>query len=183
MKNKNSYKKKLLIFEIVGFIFNSLAAAGLHFLFEASGKELFTALFASVNESVWEHIKIFTVPYVVWAFIEIFCLKIPFRRFVCSKVFGLYSMVILIPAFFYTYTGIFGRNIAAVDIISGFLITLLAYYISFGLITKAPFIERYYTLCLILFAIYCVCTSFFTFAPPKINLFRDPITGTSGIPQ
>ncbi len=175
-------QRLLLRFEIAGFVFNCAAAAVLHFLFEWSGEELFTALFSAVNESVWEHLKIFSIPYVVWAFVEVFCVGVPFKRLAVSKVFGLYVMIITIPVFFYTYTGIVGNNIAIIDIISGFAITALAYLVSYRLITRATFIDRYFALAAFLFAVYCVMTAFFTLAPPQLGLFKDPQTGGYGLP-
>ena len=174
-------RKRLFKLEIAGAVFNALAASVLHFLYEWSGKELFTALFSAVNESVWEHLKIFSIPYVVWGFVEVFCAGIPFRRLAPAKVFGLYAMITAIPVFFYTYTGILGKNIAIVDIISGFAITALAYYISYQLAAEAPFLEKYFTAAAVMFGIYCVMTAFFTFAPPQLNLFRDPMSGKYGL--
>lgn len=179
MSKKND--TRFLHFEIFGFIFNSAAAVVLHFLYEWSGKELFTALFSAVNESVWEHMKIFSLPYVVWGFAEVFCAGVPFKRLAVSKVCGLYVMIITIPVFFYTYTGIIGKNILIVDILSGFVITALSYRVSYRLVSGAPYINRYFTAAMILFAVYCAAVAFFTFAPPEIGLFRDPITGGIGV--
>ncbi len=171
----------LLFFEITGFIFNIFTAIVLHFLYQWSDKELFTALFSAVNESVWEHIKIFTLPYVVWGFAELFCLPVTFRRLIVSKVAGLYFIIITIPAFFYTFIFFAGKNITIIDIISGFVITALSYVISYCLISRLKYVDRYYRASLALFVLYCVCIAFFTFAPPKSALFRDPITGTFGL--
>ncbi len=179
----NKTRKRFFRYEMSGFFFTSAAAAILHFLYEWSGKELLTALFSAVNESVWEHLKIFSLPYVVWGFVEIFCAGVPFKRLAASKVIGLYFMIITIPVFFYTYTGIFGKNVAAVDIISGFAITALSFVVSYRLTTAAPYIERYFTKAMLLFALYCTMTAFFTFAPPRIDLFKDPQTGGYGLDQ
>lgn len=175
-------KRGFICWETAGFIFTSVAATVLHFLYEWSGEELYTALFSAVNESVWEHIKIFSLPYVIWGFVEIFCSGIPFRRLMPSKVFGLYTMITVIPVFFYTYTGIFGKNIAIVDILSGFAITALSYYVSYRLAVYAPFIDKYFKLAAVLFAIYAAALAFFTFAPPRIPLFQDPVSGEYGLP-
>lgn len=170
-------KRRLFIFEIVGAVFTAVMATVLHFLYEWSGRELFTALFSAVNESVWEHMKIFSLPYVVWGFVELFCIRLPFRRFAAAKVIGLYVMLITMPTFFYTYSGIIGSNIAVIDIASGYAITALAFYVSYRLTAYAPRIDRYFTAAMVLFALYCVMIAFFTFAPPDLNIFKSPGSG------
>ena len=62
-----SSRKTLFWFEVSGAVFVSIAAVVLHFLYEWSGGEIWTTLFSAVNESVWEHLKIFSLPYVFWA--------------------------------------------------------------------------------------------------------------------
>lgn len=174
-------RKTLFKLEVSGVVFVSAAAVVLHFLFEWSGKPLWSTLFSAINESVWEHIKIFTLPYVVWSFIELCWVRAPFRKFVSAKVLSLYFMLLFIPAFYYTYTGIYGKNITIVDILSGFIITAITFKVSYYMICELPCIERYYKLSLVLFAIYYVMIACFTYIPPKWNLFKDPLTGEYGL--
>ncbi len=168
-------------FEICGAVFVSIAASVLHFLYEWSGEEVWASLFSAVNESVWEHIKIFSIPYVVWAFVELCCIRIPFKRFVSGKVLSLYFMLIAMPVFFYAYSGIIGTNIAIVDILSGFAITVLTFVLSYKMIVKAPFIEKYFVLSIFLMVIYYFMIGYFSYVPPKIDLFKDPVSGNYGL--
>ena len=176
-----STRKTLFKLEVSGAVFVSIAAVVLHFLYEWSGEEVWASLFSAVNESVWEHVKIFTIPYVFWAFVELCCVRVPFRKFVSAKVLSLYFMLISIPVFFYTYTGIFGKNIALVDILSGFAFTVMTFILSYRMIVNAPCIERYFKLSLVLIVLYYVMISFFTYTPPRLEIFRDPISGGFGI--
>ena len=156
-------------FEICGAVFVSIAASVLHFLYEWSGEEVWASLFSAVNESVWEHIKIFSIPYVVWAFVELCCIRIPFKRFVSGKVLSLYFMLIAMPVFFYAY------------ILSGFAITVLTFVLSYKMIVKAPFIEKYFVLSIFLIVIYYFMIGYFSYVPPKIDLFKDPVSGNYGL--
>ena len=180
--NKNA-RKKLLHFEAAGFVFNVLAAAALHFIYELSGNALYAAIFCSVNESVWEHMKIFSIPYVVWGFVEVFCSGVSFKRLAVAKVCGLCVITALIPVLFYTYTGILGRNIAVLDIICGVAAAALAYFASFRTAASAPCPGRWFAAASLVFALYCAATVFFTFAPPQIGIFRDPVSGGYGLPS
>lgn len=179
----DSTRKSFLWLEISGAVFVSVAAVILHFLYEWSGNEFWATIFSAVNESIWEHLKIFSIPYVFWAFVELCCIRLPFKKFVSAKVLSLYFLLLSIPIFYYTYTGLYGRNIALVDILSGFVFTALTFVVSYRMVINAPCIERYYKLSLLLLVIYCVMISYFTFLPPRLELFRDPVSGGYGIPM
>ena len=177
-----STRKLLLKLEISGAVFVSIVAVILHFLYDISGRQMWAAVFYSVNESIWEHIKIFTLPYVLWGFVELCCVRVSFRRFFTAKVIGLYFLLTAIPGFYYTYTFLIGRSIIWIDVSCGFVFTAIAFVISYRLIAYAPVIEKYYKLCVILLFVYYLMMGYFTFIPPQLELFRDPITGDYGLP-
>lgn len=176
-----STRKTFFKLEVSGAVFVSIAAVILHFLYEWSGNEIWSTLFSAVNESVWEHMKIFSVPYVIWAFVELCWVRLPFKKFVSAKVLSLYFMLIAIPAFFYTYTGIFGRSVALIDILSGFAFTVMTFILSYRMIVEMPCIEKYFKLSLFLLALYYVMISFFTYSPPRWGIFKDPVSGMYGL--
>lgn len=179
---KYDIQKSLLKMEIWGVVFVFFAAVLLHYIYDWSGQATWAVLFSAVNESVWEHLKIFSLPYVIWGFIELACIRLPFKKFVVAKTVGLYFLLFSIPIFFYTYTYFVGHSIVIVDIASGLVFTILSFYISYKLITSAPFLERYYVPALILLAAYYFMFAYFTVIPPKLPLFKDPITGGYGVP-
>lgn len=55
-------QKKLNFFTKLGFLLTALAGTFLHFLYGLTGKTLWTGLFSSINESVWEHMKLVFFP-------------------------------------------------------------------------------------------------------------------------
>ncbi len=63
-------KKQILIWEIIGVITIIMLGGPLHFLFEASGYWRPVALIAAVNESIWEHMKMFFWPGLLFASIQ-----------------------------------------------------------------------------------------------------------------
>ncbi len=177
-----STRKILFILEISGAVFVSVCAIVLHFLYDISGNAIWAAVFSAVNESIWEHIKIFTIPYVLWGLVELCWVRVPFKRFLSAKVISLYFLLLTIPIFYYTYTFLIGRNIPAVDISSGFVFTAITFVISYKMIVYAPYIQKYYKPSVILLVIYYLMIGYFTFIPPKLELFRDPVTNTYGLP-
>ncbi len=176
-------QRTFLKMERWGVFFVYLCAVILHFIFDWSKGSVLASLFGAVNESTWEHIKIFAFPYAVWSLIELLCIRtLEFRKFVAAKTLSLYFLIFSIPAFFYTYSSIIGKNIAIVDILSGLLLTIMTFYISYTLKTKCENIGRYYRISLFLLCIYYIAHFFLTALPPHFFLFKDPITGGYGIP-
>ncbi|MEE0264599.1 MAG: DUF6512 family protein [Acutalibacteraceae bacterium] len=167
--------------EIWGVFFVFISGTLLHFFYQWSNGSALAVLFGAVNESVWEHIKIFAVPYVVWSIMEL-AFSIPyFRQFVVAKVFGLYLLTALIISFFYLYTTILGTHILIVDIISVFIWIAAAHFFSYRVTTSEKDLRYLFPLCLGLLFLFMVMFFCFTAAPPHIELFKDPITGMYGI--
>lgn len=173
--------KKIFKYEIIGFIFVAILGTLNHFLFEWLNESTIIALFCPVNESVFEHLKMLFFPFTIWTIAEYFILGKPFNFF-SSKIIGVISGLIFIVTFFYTYSGIIGKNTLFMDIISFLLGILLSYFISYIMLTN-PKYESNYTeiISIILFIIISLIFFVFTFYPPFIPLFKDMTTNTYGI--
>lgn len=178
---KRDTKAEFLRMERFGTVFVFAAAVLLHFIYDISGHQAWSVIFGAVNESVWEHIKIFALPYVIWSFIELFCIRLPFKRFVVTKTATLYLIMIAIPLLYYAYTAALGTGYLWVDILISVLVTVLAFFCSYKIMTEVKNIEKFYPLALFMLAVYYIMFAFFTAAPPKIFLFQDPVTGVYGI--
>ncbi len=158
-------------------------ASFLHFLYDLTGRSVLGALLGSVNESVWEHLKIFAIAYLVWAAVELLWAKPTFKAFVWAKAVGVYSLCILISGFFYLYTGLLGRSVLAVDLASGLIFSFLAHLISCKLATaEGNHGQFFYTGIMLLFLMFVMILCF-TYYPPEADLFKDPVTGTFGVPS
>ena len=101
-------KKPFVFWQIIGFVFVSVAGTLLHFLYDWTGKSVLAGLFSAVNESIWEHMKLLYVPMVIFAVFESLFLKERVENFWCIKLFGILSGLAGIPIMYYTYTGILG---------------------------------------------------------------------------
>ena len=95
-------RERVKRYESIGALVVILASVLFHFLYEWTGIGLIGAI-SPVNESVWEHTKIVVVPYLLYAVLEFFLLKIrDFRQFVVAKAAGAWSIVLFMISFFYT---------------------------------------------------------------------------------
>ena len=172
--------KNLSIVCLTGLTFTAVLGTLLHFVYAWTNNIAF-APFSAVNESTWEHIKILFFPMLIFALVQ--------AKFVAGKVTGfwqikLYSIlfgILLLPVLFYTLGGVFGKTPDWVNISIFFLSAFLAYALEYylfkvGYSPKLPAVVAIITL-----AVIGLAFAIFTFLPPQIPLFKDPISGGYGI--
>lgn len=175
--NKTLFKR----LETIGGIVVFAIASFLHYLYDITDASVIGTLFGAVNESVWEHLKIFALAYIIWAAVELLWAKPPVKEFVSAKAVGLYSLCIFIALFFYTYTFFTGRPFLAVDLTSALVFSFLAHYISYKLtLSEKNKGQYFYTSVMLLFLADIMILSF-TYYPPKCPLFQDYVTGLYGV--
>ena len=168
--------KNILKWQIVGLVFTVVLGSLLHFVYDWSGKSIFVAPFSAVNESTWEHMKLFFIPAFIFAFIQSFFLSNTYDNFWVVKLIGILFGLVLIPVLFYTYNGAFGKSPDWLNILFFILATTCAYLIELLLFTT---VTRFSNLSVFSFILLCgIAFTFviFTFFPPKFPIFKDPIT-------
>lgn len=173
-------KRNISLWQFVGFSVTSLLGTLLHFLYEWSRESILAAPFSGVNESTWEHMKLLYFPLFAFAIIQSFFFK-EYDNFWCVKLRGILLGLILIPVIFYTYNGIFGKSPDWVNIGIFFVTAAVTFIIEARMFKKEnttcnPSKPAFVTICLIgiLFII-------FTFFPPRLPIFEDPVEGGYGI--
>lgn len=175
MKNQ----KILLKYQIFSVIFTFIFGTLLHFTYEWSNQNLVVSLFSAVNESTWEHLKLLFFPMLVTTIIGYFYIGKEYSNFLCAKVIGIILSMLFIIVFFYTYTRIIGTNFAVLDIGSFFVAVLLGEYLAYKImLSNFTCNNKIASICLILLLLSFMI---FTYYPPKIGLFKDPITNNYGI--
>ena len=174
-------ERKFKTLETVGVFVVYLLASLLHFVYDLSNGSTLSILFGSVNESVWEHIKIFAVGFVVWSLIEILWIKPPFKKFVTAKTISLYFLSLSIILFFYSYNLFTKEPILIIDLLSSFIFVALSQFISYKLTISDNDIADFFAVTVLLLMTYFVMFFSFTVFPPKVDLFKDPVTGMYGI--
>lgn len=167
----------------LGAIFVLLAGTELHFFYEQSGGHVLSILFGAVNESTWEHIKVFLAPYVVWSILELAHLRPNFKAFVVGKVVGLYIFPLGIITLFYSYTALTGDNLLFADILISIIVCFTAQFVSFRIYMLDAKAAKWFTPAIAALILMAVMYFSFTAVPPMAELFRDPTTGKYGIPD
>ena len=172
-------KRTVWLWELLGFAVTSFLGTILHFMYEWLGEAVWIAPFSGVNESTWEHMKLLFWPMLLFAAVQSFFFR-DYGSFACVKLRGTLVGLALIPTLFYLYNGVIGTSPDFVNIAIFFVSAGIAYIyeakeLKIGTPCKAP--ERVWGVLCFIALLFMV----FTFYPPHLEIFRDPITGGYGI--
>jgi len=172
---------KILRLSVGGAAFGVLLGSLLHFTYQVSGRLTAVALFSAVNESPWEHLKLYFFPVVLYIGVEWFAVENQ-AALLFAKLVQILAGMVFIEAFFYTYTGALGIESVWVDILSFVVAMALGYALSYRLVANGvagrfPAWLSGASIALVL--LFFITT---TFAPPHIPLFRDSNTASYGVP-
>ena len=172
MKIKNWFIIVVLVCLVLGTL--------LHFTYEWSGEDKIVAIYSAVNESIWEHLKLVFYPMTIMAIIGTFVIKKQKNNYWAGQAIGILTAMTFITVFFYTYTGIIGKNFAILDIASFIVAILLGEYVTYKIITSE---KKYDMEKISIVLIIALFLSFlvYTYNPPKIQYFKDPINGSYGV--
>lgn len=173
-------ERRFLRMEQIGFGVCLVLGVLLHFVYEWSGGSPAVALIAPVNESLWEHGKLYTVPVVLWAVVEAVRLKIPVCHLLFAKTAALYTMIFGTFGFYYMYTALLGRNVDWINIASYVLFLAIGCVLSYRL-TVSGWGQRWCVAAAFALALLVMLQLRWTTDPPRRDLFRDPRTGTFGL--
>lgn len=165
--------KRLTRYMIIGSVFVSIFGTLSHFFYEWSDNSIIVGLFSPVNESTWEHMKLLFFPMLLFSIWAIPRLKSDYPCIASSLLSGILLGTALIPVIFYTYTGLLGYNLLALDISTFILSVIIAFYTAYRLTTSCR-MQKYSQMLCVAICIVMVCFVLFTFWTPDIGLFASP---------
>lgn len=177
-------QRKVLRWEIGEFIFLSILGTSLHFVYEWSQKNPVVAAFSPINESTWEHLKLLFYPVLLFTILESFVLIKSSReksRKKREEIFCLWVVkgravllgLLFIVIFFYTYSGVLGKNYAWLDIGSFYVSALLVCIASYRAYIR--YLKQKICRCqwyLGIWFLFLICFVWFTYQPPKLGIFQ-----------
>ncbi|MBQ5833371.1 MAG: hypothetical protein IIW36_01040, partial [Clostridia bacterium] len=101
--------------------------------------------------------------------------------FWCVKLRGILLGISLIPVLFYTYNGVIGKSPDWINIAIFFLTAAIAYLYETRLFFAEALRCRSPKGRIVLLVLIACLFVVFTFFPPKLGIFKDPLTGIYGI--
>lgn len=174
-------KNVILRYELFGMLFVSILGGLLHFTFEMSGFNPVVGIFSAVNESVWEHLKLGFWPIILLTIMEYFLIKKQANNFFLGKATSALAIIIIIPVIFYSYTIFTGESIFLIDILSFFFAVIIGQILSYKILTYNQLSKKSEWISMAVLIILAILFVAFTFYPPHLPLFQDPICGGYGI--
>ena len=163
----------------ISIVVISLVGTLAHFVYDWAHENKVLGLFAAVNESTWEHIKIALTASFLWGICDGYLYGIEPNYF-CAKLFSLLILAAFIPCAFYAYRRFTAKSILALDIAIFYIAIILSQFTFYGILNLPPMYYIFqYISCLGLF-VFFGCYMTLTLDPIKNFLFKDPINGRYG---
>jgi hypothetical protein len=158
-----------------------LAATLFHFIYSLTGKLFIVGLFAPVNESVFEHMKMVTLPILLWWSLFYLFRKNSLNADVWfgAALSTMVVAVITIPLLYYFYTGAFGTESVVVDIIILFIAVALGQLMGLHFYRYRSGINAGIAFIIMLAII--IVFAVLTIIPPELPFFEDSKTGSYGM--
>ena len=173
---------RLLRLEMLGACLIISLGSALHFAFDWTGGWRPLAVFAAVNGSIWEHLKLAFWPGVLWAVIGPIAENHDRPRVLAAKGVTLLVTGLLIVVVFTSYTAILGRNLLPLDIGTFVMAIVAGQLLSASLLASGVFQNQVIRRAgLVLLTLQLVAYSLLTYYPPKHWLFIETRTQIRGI--
>ena len=175
--------RRLLRQELAGFFWTAAAGTLLHFAYEWSGESLPAAVLGSVNESVWEHMKLLVMPAFLFTAVQVWRLGESHPNISAVRAVTIPLGALLIPVLYYTYTGALGIQVTWINIAIFYVATAVLFWVDWRLLRTGMSGSGWGQLLglMILWGVVFVFV-WCTFCPPELPLWQDPVTGGYGLP-
>jgi len=163
----------------ISFLVLTILGSLLHFTHNWFKKGIPLHIFSALNESTWEHMKLLIAPTILVGIFQYIFLKQDYTNVLTSILILLVIELLTIPLLYETLRALFKKV--------PFPITILIFILSivFGLIGEYVMLTNGVSIfseniSLILILLIVIKFGIFSYYPPKIFLFRDPVTGKYG---
>ncbi len=121
--------KRLMLGLIASFIIAGLGSLN-HFVYEWTGESKFIKWAAATDESTFQHMKLALYPWIITILVSYMFYKFRFLKNSVSSVLGLWVYILMIPAFFYTYTEVLeNEHNLTYDIITFILSVIIGVFV------------------------------------------------------
>lgn len=163
----------ILIWEISCTLFVIGFGSVLHFLYEWTNHSSIMGLFAPVNESVWEHLKLGFCSLMIFSVPEYFFIGKKVKNFFIAKLSGVIALEIIIVVVFYTYTAILRKDLLVIDIGSYIAGAIVCQIIVAQIFIKTKQSKQGNSFAIVGIMTIAFILMLFTYITPRIPIFKD----------
>jgi len=172
--------KKIKIISVVGIFIISFAAHFIYNLFP----NVISSIFFSVNESIWEHMKILFTSTILYGIIDYILLKknnISFNNFKFQLFFTAFISIPIYLIIFLPIYNLIGENLF-VSIFLMLIVYIITSYLSYKILLSEEFKIGNYISVYLIIIVYFIFT-YLTYFPPLSYIFYDTIENKYGISE
>jgi hypothetical protein len=170
-------RRTLLTWEIAGGTVVLLVGAFLHFAYELAGFQGPAAIIGSVNESTWEHMKLFVWPGLGYAVTQHAFLRQRLNNFWLAHASALWLTTLANIVAFYAYVGVVvpisGKGTLAGTIVTAIVGIAIGRWSAYRLLRAPERGPRSRLIGIGLILLLLAMVVLFTYAPPHIFLFEN----------
>ncbi|MGB2923080.1 MAG: DUF6512 family protein [Mycobacterium sp.] len=155
----------------------------LHFCFEWGGRRRVLAVFCPVNESVWEHLKMAYWPLLAFTGVQIAAAQHA-PALTVARAIGYYTMCVVILGCYFATAALLPRASLRTRLVldgATFVLAVAAGQLVSFVVSSANDRPAVSWAGLIALTVPAVVVAVTTFAPPRVELFRDQVTGGYGL--
>ncbi len=144
---------------------------------------ILTSFFYPVNESIFEHMKMLNMSYLIWSIIEFILLKknnLETKNFKASIVISLIFNIFIFLIIYIPIYKLFGYN-AVITILLYLLSIIISQFISFKVLSSTKdyyFLNKYF---FVIIFIILLTFIYLTYYPPKVDIFIDKLNKKIGL--
>ena len=173
-------RRIILIWEISCTLFVIGFGSVLHFIYGWTNHSSIIGLFAPVNESVWEHLKLGFWSLMIFSIPEYFFIGKKVKNFFIAKLSGVIVLEIIIVVVFYTYTAILRKHLLIIDIGSYVAGAIVCQVVAMQIFIKTKQTKQGNAFAIFGIMLIVFILMLFTYIAPRIPIFKDNNTGEYG---
>lgn len=165
---------------MLGFLLSVCVGIILYFIYELSHYNRIVGLFAPINESPWEQMKLFFFPFLLFTIILYFSTKRNSKNILFINSVSIVCGMLLALILYYTLFGAFGLKSPFINL-GIYVICSAVTYILCACFFKNHTFSGNNTFGLLIFVLLLLAFILFTFMPPRVPLFQDETTNSFGL--
>lgn len=166
--------------KMIGMVSFILLGFAFHELYDMTGNTFF-GIISPVNESKWEHWKMAYFPMMIVSLFEYRFIKTYVSNYVFSLSVGILVFIIVTFGLIELYDIFIGDSHLFVHVSTFLLGAVIGQMTRYFVMIRTEPSKTLLLIGILVLLIQFVLFTVFTFMPPRIEYFRDPITDTYGI--
>jgi len=172
--------KKVITVKTIGILSVILLGLLFHELFKSTGIKVLSIM-APVNESKWEHWKIVFWPMIIISIFEYPFIKSSSNNYIFALALGIIAFEFTTFGLIETFDFFFGQSHLAVHVTTYILGGIVGQNFRYYLMKYTEPSNVLFNIGVFILVVQFGLFVAFTFNPPKIEYFKDSITGSYGI--